>query len=111
MKWQLDWSGSESFFKTILEDTGKPHPAAAAKPALRGEDIEYYDAFCLLGASRIWDQVGPQPLQISETVALLDGMGIRNYDQRERYIRYVRKMDSVEMAHLSEQLKRARNSK
>ena len=108
MKWQLEWGGSESFFKSILEDTGRPHPAAAAKPALRGEDIEFYDAFCLLGARRLWSQVGPNAIPISEIVAYLDGIGVSGSRLRERYIRLCCAMDGVELAHLHKELERSR---
>ena len=97
----MQWGGksNQALFDLIQQDTGKPHHALASKPALRGDCIRYYDAFCLLGASRIWSQVGPQPLPISEILALVNqGLGIADPDTRLKYVRLIQGMDHTEIA-------------
>lgn len=89
----------------MFEDTGKHHPAFLKKPALRGDCIKYHDAFRLLGASRIWSQVGPQPIQVGEILALCkDGLGIEDHETRQKYVRLIQRMDAVEMSHHARKL-------
>jgi len=97
-------------FKLIKEDTGKDHPALSNKPALRSDCIKYHDAFCFLGASRLWSQVGPNPIQVSEVESMLRMMGIESSETQLKYLRLIQRMDRVEMKHLSEQMKAARKT-
>lgn len=57
----------------------------------------------------MWDQVGPKPLQISEINSTLDSAGVRDSETRMKYLRLMKRMDMVELSHLHEQMKRARN--
>lgn len=98
---------NQDLFKVLRED-GVPHPADNTRPALRGDCIDYYDAFRFLGASRMWNQVGPQPIPVSEIMSYLTGMGVTNLEDRERYLRHIKDMDNLELTRFQE--KRA-NSK
>ena len=102
------WGGKDEFFKVIREDTGIPHPADVGRPALRSDCIKYFDAFRYLGASRMWSEVGPQAIQVSEVTAYLkDIVGIKSHRTRQKYLRLVQSMDRVEMQHIqSKQTKR-----
>lgn len=101
------WSGKEEFFKVIREDTGIPHPADVGRPALRSDCIKYFDAFRYLGASRMWSEVGPQAIQVSEVAAYLGILGIEDTYTKQKYLRLVQSMDRVEMQHIqSKQTKR-----
>jgi hypothetical protein len=84
----------------IFENEGHHHPAQARKPALRSDCIKYYDAYRLLGASRIWSQVGPSSIQVSEIKAYLDMLGIEDPLTKLKYMRLIQQMDRVELKHI-----------
>lgn len=86
-------------FELVRRDTGQIHPALATKPALRRDCLRYYEVFHALGASRVWSQVGPQPLQVSEILALVEAKGIEEPETKLKYVRLVQRMDRVEMLH------------
>lgn len=92
-------------FKEVLKHEGHPHPAALRKPALRGDCIRYFDAFCRLGASRIWSQVGPQPITISEVESLMNMSGVEEPETRMKYLRLIQGMDRVELTFRQEKAK------
>lgn len=94
---------SANLFKLILEDTGKPHPAALTRPALRDDCIKYYDAFCLLSACRMWSEVGPQPIQISEVESYTRMAGIDEPRTRLKYARLIRRLDTVVINYINAQ--------
>jgi len=96
----LEWGGSEQFFKNLRED-GSPHPADIGRPALRYDCIKYMDAFSYLGASRLWSEVGPQPIQVSEVESYLGIAGIEDPYTKMKYLRLVQRMDRVEMQHIA----------
>ena len=83
------------------------HPAELRRPALRGEDVVYYDAFRSLGASRSWGQSGPKPILISEVLCYLITEGITEQPEQAKYRRLVQSMDQVELAHIRAQMKKA----
>lgn len=84
-----------------MREDGLRHPADAARPALRGDCIDTYDAFCLLGASRKWSEVGPQPIDVSEILSLaINGLGISDLDERMSFVRMIKQLDRVEMTFL-----------
>lgn len=95
-----DW---QRLFKQVYEETGVHHPAKTREPALRSDCIPYFDAFRFLGASRKWSQVGPQPIEMKEIMALLvDGLGIDDADERMKYVRLIQGMDRVELNYRAE---------
>jgi hypothetical protein len=87
-------------FKAVYEDTGEFHPAHARKPALRKDCIRYLDAFRHLSAGRIWSEVGPQPIQVSEVESYLGMVGIKNSDTKMKYLRLIRLLDNFELDRL-----------
>lgn len=97
----MQWGTAEyqRLFK-MLRDDGAPHPAELTKPALRSEYRRYYDAFRSLSASRIWSQIGPNPLQISEIRAYLEMVGIEDPETKMMYMRLIQGMDQVEVKHI-----------
>lgn len=90
-----------------MREDGGIHPAELTRPALRSECIDYYDAFRYLGASRMWSQVGPLPISVSDIAAFLFLNNITNPDERMKYLRLVQAMDRVELKFLQEKTKRA----
>jgi len=80
---------------------GVAHPADKKPLALSGDCIDFYDAFCLLGASRKWSQVGPQPIEVSEALALVnEGYGEIDPDERLKFLRLIKLLDRVELKFL-----------
>ncbi len=106
----MQWGDEEHqrLFKLIYEDTGTYHPAYLNKPALRDDCIKYLDAFRLLSASRLWSEVGPQPIQVSAISAYLSMVGIEDISTKLKYLRLFRIMDVVVIDHITEQRKKAR---
>jgi hypothetical protein len=96
----LEWGGSANFFKALRED-GTPHPADLGRPALRNDCIKYLEAFRYLSACRIWTEVGPQPVQVSEVKAYLDIIGITDPYTKKKYLTLVRELDGTQMQHLA----------
>lgn len=86
----------QAMVKNMRED-GLTHPSELTKPALKPEDRRYYDAFRALSASRMWSQVGPSPIQVSEVSAYMGLAGIEDPDTKLKYLRLVQGLDIVEM--------------
>jgi len=80
-----------------MRGDGNIHPAELTKVALREEDRRYYDVFRSLSASRIWSQVGPNPIQISEIAAYLGMVGIEDHATKMKYTRILQGLDIVEL--------------
>lgn len=101
MEWYLQWGTAEyqRLFK-MLRDDGTPHTAELTKPALRSDLHRYYDAYRSLSASRIWSQIGPTAIQISEVRAYLDLVGIEDPQTKMKYLRLIQGMDQVEVKHI-----------
>lgn len=86
----------QALFRNMRDD-GLVHKADVNRPALKPQDRRYYDAFRALSASRMWGQLGPSPIQISEISAYLGMTGIDDPDTKMKYLRLVQGMDIVEM--------------
>lgn len=91
----------------MLKETGSPHPAAAKKPTLRSDCHRYFDAFRHLSVCRLWDQVGPQPIQISEVKAYLGMVGIADAQTSLKYLRLIQMMDGIERNHIQKKQSKA----
>lgn len=83
------------------------HPAERNKPALRADCVPYFEAFRLLGASRTWSQVGPNPILLSEIESHLRTEGIDDPYEVPKYKRLIKLLDRVEMDFLFEKSKKA----
>jgi hypothetical protein len=84
-----------------LKKDGHSHPSEQTKKALRRDCIRYYDAFRVLGASRMYSQVGPSPIQFSEIESYLTLLGIEEVETRMKYTRLIKLMDRVELNHIA----------
>jgi hypothetical protein len=104
----LEWGGPENakFFKNVYEGEGKHHPAYLRRPALRRDCVRYYDAFRVLGASRIWSQVGPEPILVSEVESFLNMSGVTDPDTKLKYLRLIKQLDRVELKYLHSKTKK-----
>ena len=45
----------------------------------------------------MWNQVGPQPIAISELDAYLRVVGVKSEEEKAKYLRLIRLMDDVEL--------------
>lgn len=101
LEWYLNW-GTESFsalFKNMRAN-GDIHPAELKRPALRSEDKRYYDAYRALSASRMWSQIGPSPIPVSEVNAYMDMVGIEDPETKLKYLRIIQGLDAVEIKNI-----------
>lgn len=89
-----------------MRANGDVHPAELTKTALRSEDERYYGVFRSLSASRIWTQIGPNPIQVSEVRAYMDMAGIEDSATRMKYLRLVQGMDIVELKSIRARTKK-----
>lgn len=56
----------------------------------------------------MWSQVGPQAIPVSEVNSYTkDTLGVTDYDERMKYVRFINKMDTVELKYLNERRKAA----
>lgn len=83
-------------FDNMRKD-GLSHPAEKTKPALRRDCIPYLDAFRELGASRLWNQVGPQRIVRSEMTGWLKDLGYRS-EELIKACRMVSMLDDIEVS-------------
>lgn len=95
----------QNLFKQMRLD-GLVHAAELKKPALRREDKRYYDAFRSLSASRMWSQVGPSPIQVSEVDAYMNMCGITDSETKLKYLRLIQGLDIVERTHIQANVKK-----
>jgi ligand-binding SRPBCC domain-containing protein len=89
----------------VLADTGFPHPAQESKPELTPQDFLLWDAYQEISAGRLANQVGLQPLPLSEIQAwmALTGEGV---EDPKRFIRLMRRLDQVERKHYRAELEK-----
>lgn len=83
-------------FDNMRKD-GLSHPAEKTKPALRRDCIQYLDAFRTLSASRLWNQVGPQRIVLSEMAGWLERLGYSGEDLFTA-CRMVSTLDDIEVS-------------
>lgn len=88
-----------------MREDGNPHPMDKGKPALRSEDKRYHDAYRALSASRIWSQIGPHPIQMSEIAAYLGLLGIEDPETKLKYVRLIQGLDIVELRNIRANIK------
>lgn len=80
-----------------MREDGNVHPAELEQTTLKVEDKRYYDVYRSLSASRIWSQVGPNPIQISEVHHYMQMAGIEDPETQLKYLRLVQGLDIIEM--------------
>lgn len=88
-----------------MREDGRVHPAEATRPALKSEDRRYYDAYRSLSACRIWSQIGPDAIQVSEVLAYMEMASITDPETRLKYLRLVQGLDLVELKHIRSKTK------
>ena len=84
---------------------GTIHPAERDRPALRSEDRRYYSAYRSLSASRMWTQVGPVAIPVSEVKAYMEMAGIEDPETKLKYLRLIQGLDAVEVKVVRKDMK------
>lgn len=78
---------------------------------MRRLDYSYLQAFNTLSNSRGATSAGPQPIQVSEVLALLCVQGIDEVEERVKYVALIQKMDQIYLKHAAAQVARQRKNK
>lgn len=55
--------------------------------------VEVYEAFFWIGASRQFNDTGPQPITLTDIVTYLNDQGIQDRDERREFQRLIRALD------------------
>lgn len=74
-------------------------PPLLNRPKLRQQDIEYLDAYDHLTSARTIGMASPDPIQVSEILALCQLLGIASVTDRAKYLRIIQKMDRTFLDH------------
>lgn len=77
--------------------TGVKSPRLLSRPQLRADCKRYWEGFWTVANSRQFNQVGLQPLPISEVSAYIDIAGIQKGYPAQKFLRLAQAMDA---AHL-----------
>lgn len=77
-------------------------PALQNRPTLSQWVIEYWEAFQLLGNSRIPHQGGVGPIPLTEIVAYLDTIFLVDVDERLKTVKMIQSLDKVYCKHINE---------
>lgn len=81
-------------------------PALQNRPTLTQWVIEYWEAFQILGNSRIPHQGAIGPIPLTEIVAYMDTIYLRDVDERLKMIMMIQGLDRVYMKHVNDKAKR-----
>ena len=93
-----------------MQDGGIEIDALKNRPRLNQWVTDYWEAFQILGGSRIVHQGGVGPIPLTEIVAYMDATYLRNVDERLKLIRMIQSLDNVYVQHINEKSKKARAS-
>lgn len=77
-------------------------PSLQSRPTLTQWVIEYWEAFQILGNSRIPHQGAIGPIPLTEIVAYMDAIYLRDVDERLRMIKMIQSLDSVYTKHVND---------
>lgn len=96
-----------------MQEGGLEVKALQNRPAITQWVIEYWEAFQTLGNSRIPHQGAVGPIPLTEIVAYMDAIYLRDVDERLRMIKMIQSLDSVYVKHVNERAahKRATDAK
>jgi len=89
-----------------MQDGGIEVDALKNRPKLTQWVTEYWEAFHYLGSSRIIHQAGIGPIPLSEIVAYMDTIYLRNVDERLLLVRMIQSLDNVYVKHVNDKSKK-----
>lgn len=79
------------------------------RPTVTRWVIEYWEAFQILGNSRIPHQGGIGPIPLTEIVAYMDTIYLYDVDERLKMIRMIQSLDRVYVKHVNDKAARERD--
>jgi len=85
-----------------MQEGGMAVPALQNRPQLSRWVVEYWEAFQVLGNSRIPHQGGVGPIPLTEIVAYMDASYLRDVDERLRLIKMIQSLDKVYCRHVND---------
>lgn len=85
-------------------------PALQNRPVLSQWVIDYWEAFQILGNSRIPQQGGVGPIPLTEISAYMDVVYLRDVDERLRTVRMIQSLDKVYCRHVNNKAAAAREA-
>lgn len=69
-------------------------------PVLLPESVFFWEAFQTLGAKRMFNERGPQPIQVSEIKAYTDFMEIEDDDLKQDLFYLINRLDATYLDHV-----------
>jgi len=72
------------------------------RPQITQWVIEYWEAFQTLGNSRIPHQGAVGPIPLTEIVAYMDAIYLRDVDERLRMVKMIQSLDKVYTKHVND---------
>ena len=89
-----------------MQDGGIEIDALKNRPRLNQWVTDYWEAFQVLSGSRIVHQGGIGPIPLTEIVAYMDAVYLRNVDERLKLIKMIQSLDSVYTNHVNTKSKK-----
>lgn len=80
-------------------------PALQNRPKLSQWVFEYWEAFQILSGSRAVHEGAVGPIPLSEMIAYMTAIYLRDVDDRLKFITMIQSLDSVYMKHVNEKAK------
>ena len=75
------------------------------RPKLSRWVAGYWDGFQCLSGSRAVTQAGIGPIPISEIVAYMEAIYLRDVDERLKFIKMIQALDTIYVNHINEKAK------
>ncbi len=72
------------------------------RPTLNQWVADYWKAFQVLGGSRAASQGGIGPIPLSEIVAYMDTVYLRDVDERLTFIKMIQSLDNIYVKHIND---------
>lgn len=85
-----------------MQDGGMEIAALQNRPVLNQWVSEYWEAYHFLGSSRAIHQGGVGPIPLTEIVAYMDAIYLRDVDERLRMITMIQSLDRVYVKHVND---------
>lgn len=102
-------SDNAEFFASLAEDgSARSLAILNRRPRVFDDLHELYEGFYHLSAGRGYNEVGPQPILISEVRGYMDELHLVNPDERVEFLRLLRALDSTYLRLAHERIARER---
>jgi hypothetical protein len=93
-----------------MQSGGVEVQALQNRPSLTQWVLDYWNGFQVLSGSRSIHQGGVGPIPLTEIVAWMEAIYLRDVDERLKTIRMIQSLDSVYVMHVNDKAKRKADS-